>query len=158
MNVKYLNVKCKKLSSLLRDWVIITKTGSKTRRKRRSGGKVLGRQPYLSEIQTLHMIEIKQFSASTDYPFLKDRVLRLWNPIVSSAMTPSREGEEMLFLFCSMFNHIRAAHLKMHSEKSAIETPASNTHIRPPRPWPHCRCRREEKEDRLSISGRGIPP
>jgi hypothetical protein len=46
-----------------------------------------------------HALEITSFSASAGWPFLKDRILRLWNPIVSSAraaiVTQSPRGEEI---------------------------------------------------------------
>src|SRR4030042_6105877 len=64
----------------------------------------------------------------------------------------------MFFLFWSMFNLIRAENLKKHSTTRATESLALDIRIRPHPPWPHCLCRTREKEDRFSISDRGIPP
>jgi hypothetical protein len=54
--------------------------------ERQSGGKVLERQPFTSEFQTFHVLEMTPLFTSIDYPFLKDRILRLWNPTVSPTM------------------------------------------------------------------------
>jgi hypothetical protein len=64
-----------------------TKNPVQTRWKRWSGEKVLERQPFTSEIQTLDFVEMTSLSASIDWQFLKDRILRLWNPTVSSVRT-----------------------------------------------------------------------
>jgi hypothetical protein len=60
-----------------------SKKQTQTSRERRSGGKVLERQPYIFEIRTLHVLQIAPLSASIDYPFLKDRTPRICNPTVS---------------------------------------------------------------------------
>jgi hypothetical protein len=60
------------------------KNRAQTRRKRRSGGKVLKRQPFTCEIHTFHILEMTPLPTNIDYLFLKDRILRLWNPTVSS--------------------------------------------------------------------------
>ena len=60
------------------------KNRAQTSRKRRSGGKVLERQPLICNIQTVHILEMTPLSTSIVYPFLKDRILRLCNPTVSS--------------------------------------------------------------------------
>jgi hypothetical protein len=52
--------------------------------KRWSGRKVLERQPFTWEIRAIHLLEITPLSPSIDNPFLKDRILRLWNPTISS--------------------------------------------------------------------------
>jgi len=49
------------------------------------GWKSLRAATFYIEIQTFHIVEMTQFPTSADQPFLKDRVLRLWNPNVSSS-------------------------------------------------------------------------
>src|SRR4030042_6097224 len=73
------------------------KNRAQTSRKRRSGEKVLERQPFICNIQTVHLLEMTPLSTSIVYPFLKDRILRLWNQTVSStratiATQPQRGG------------------------------------------------------------------
>ncbi len=57
---------------------------------------------FTPDIHTLPVIEMTIFSTNIDYPFLNDRILRLWNPIVSSARaaitTQPLKGRESLCL------------------------------------------------------------
>jgi hypothetical protein len=82
-----------------RDCVVIIKTGpelvgrdgrvkkSKTCLREAASAKA-GRKPFIYEFQTFHILEMTPLSASINHSFLKDRILRLWNPSVSSTRAP----------------------------------------------------------------------
>jgi hypothetical protein len=53
------------------------KNRAQTGRKRRSGGKLLERQPFAYKIHMLHILEMTPPFTNIGAPFLKDRILRL---------------------------------------------------------------------------------
>jgi hypothetical protein len=66
------------------DYVEITKKLGPKKPEETVGWKSLKADTFSSEILAFHILEMTLFSTNIDEPFLKDRILRLWNLTVSS--------------------------------------------------------------------------
>jgi hypothetical protein len=87
--------------------------------RRRQGGNLI-----ICEIHTLHILEMTPLPTNIDDPFLKDRILRLWNSTVSSTratiVTQLLGKEGLVNILSPPMRLVLSHHRPLHSHHEAL--------------------------------------